>query len=308
MGNTTSLPLVSVGIPTFNRASILVKAVESVLQQTYPNIQLVISDNASTDETHSICENFCKSDPRITYIRQKANLGAANNFTEVLRHSTGEYFMWLGDDDWIDDRYISECVKVLVDNPDYSLVCGKSNYYINQEFTGQGYIMNLEQDNGCDRVLSYYQQVSENGTFYGVMRRNQISNVPMKNTMGGDWLMIAVISFLGKVQTIPSIFVNRQVRENDSYEKLAKRLGVSEFQGRYPMFSIAISASKDIFVNDNYKPLNFLAKIYLSLNIISVFIKRYNQFIPSFVAVIPKPFYPYIRSVYRFLVKKPYIN
>jgi hypothetical protein len=126
----------------------------------------------------------------------------------------------------------------------------------------------------------------------------------MKNTIGGDWLMIAIISFLGKVQTIPSIFVNRQVRENDSYEKLAARLGLSQFQGRYPISSIAISASKDIFTNNNYKPLNFLQKISLSINIISLFIVNHNLFTSFFVANTPKPFYPHIRSIYRFLVKK----
>jgi glycosyltransferase domain-containing protein len=297
-----SLPLVSVGLPTFNRASSLTKAIESVLRQTYLNIQLVISDNASTDETRSICERFNKNDQRVTYIRQKANLGAVNNFTEVLKYSTGEYFMWLGDDDWIDDHYISECVKVLVDNPDYSLVCGKSNYYINQEFTGHGYVMNLEQDNGCDRLLSYYKQVSDNGTFYGVMRKNQISNVPMENTMGGDWLVIATLAFLGKVKTISTVSVNRQTRENaDDLQELALRLGLSKFQAKYPMLSISISSARDIFENNNYSQLNIFQKVYLAVKILLLFFQKHLKY--QVVVIIamntPRILYPYFRSIYR---------
>ncbi len=299
-----SLPLVSVGLPTLNGASSLTTALKSVLQQTYPNIQLIISDNASTDETQSICEKFSKDDQRVTYIRQKANLGAANNFAEVLRCSTGEFFMWLGDDDWIDASYISECVSILINNSEYSLVSGKAQYFVNGNFKYQGNTINLEQEDAGKRLLSYYSKVSDNGIFYGVMRREQISQIPMKNTMGGDWLMIATISFLGKVKTILNISVNRQVRENDSYEKLAARLGVSKFQGKYPMLSIAVASSKDIFNNRNYQSLSFIQKVMLSCKIIVAFLSTRNllslkhRFITLVSLHTPKSIYPQVRSIY----------
>lgn len=302
-----SLPLVSVGIPTFNRASSLTKAIESVLQQSYPNIQLIISDNASTDETQSICEKFSKDDQRITYIRQEFNLGAANNFAEVLTQSTGDYFMWLGDDDWIDASYISECVSLLIDNNEYSLVSGKAQYFVNGDFKHQGNIITLEQDDPSERLLNYYRQVSDNGIFYGVMRREQISQIPMKNTMGGDWLMIATITFLGKVKTLINTSVNRAARETDSYERLAARLGVSKFQGKYPMLSIGFASSQDIFNNKNYQSLSFIEKVKLSYKIILTFLLIYN--LPSlkhkFIVLVslhtPKLIYPQIRSIYKFL-------
>jgi len=304
-----SLPLVSIGIPTFNRASSLVTAIESVLKQTYPNIQLLISDNASIDETQSICENFCKNDVRVTYIRQKSNLGATNNFKEVLKHSNGEFFMWLGDDDWIDDNYIAKCIKILAENPDYSLVCGICNYYIKEKFIEQGQIINLEQEDKSDRVLSYYQQVSDNGTFYGLMRTNQISNIPIKNVMGGDWLMIATISFLGKVKTLSNTFVNRQVRENDSPEQMAERMELSKFYGRNLMFSILISASKDIINNSNYDSLNFEKKISLLTNIFVLFGERYrlyswnNLFFSCIKEILSEQSYFYIRDIHRSIFK-----
>lgn len=305
--NHISFPLVSVGLPTFNRASSLTKAIESVLRQTYPNIELIISDNASTDDTQLICKNFSNSDQRVTYIRQKSNLGASNNFSEVLRYSTGEYFMWLGDDDWIDYSYISECIKELTEHPDYSLVVGKVLYYVNKNFAYEDIILNLIQEGECERVLSYYSQVGENGAFYGLMRRSQISKISMHNIMGGDWLVIASLAFLGKVKTIPHICVHRESNWSINYhKKLAKRLGLSNFQGNNPYISIAFSACNEIIMNIQiYENLNLLQRIILSKNILVLLIKErqfpiYKSNILEFIySSIPKWAYPQLRSLYR---------
>ena len=151
--NSENQPLVSIGIPTYNRASTLVKSIESVLQQTYKNIEVIISDNASTDKTQSICERFCDLDQRVIYIRQQTNLGAVNNFNIVLEAAKGEYFMWLGDDDWISQDYIYECMDVFIQNSGYTLVAGLANYYLEEKYLGEGTVINLQSANAFDRVL-----------------------------------------------------------------------------------------------------------------------------------------------------------
>lgn len=271
-----SMPLVSVGIPTFNRSSSVTKSIKSVLQQTYPNIQLIISDNASTDETQSICEKYSTEDHRVTYIRQEHNLGATNNFAEVLRYSTGEFFMWLGDDDWIDDRYISECVKELVKHVDYSLVSGKPLFYVNQKFAYEDIVFNLVQEDRCERLISYYTHVGENGIFYGLMRRDQISRIPITKTMGGDWLIVANLAFLGKIKTISHVCVHRESNWSvDYHKKLAKSLGLSNFQGNNPYLSIALSASKDIFQNtDIYGCLSTFQRVTLSKKLFIIVLQK----------------------------------
>ncbi len=307
--NNENQPLVSVGIPTYNRASTLVKSIESVLQQTYRNIEIVISDNASTDDTQSICEKFCNHDQRIIYIRQKTNLGAANNFKAVLEAAKGEYFMWLGDDDWISQDYIFECMNVFTQNLSYTLVAGLSNYYSGEKYLGEGAVINLEDANKCDRLLSYYRQVSDNGVFYGLMRKEDIANIPMRITIGADWLMIATLAFLGKVKTISKVSVNRQTRENDDLAKLAQRLGLSKFQVKYPRISISISAAKDIFENHNYSQLNIFQKLYLALKILILFFQRYqlpvlrHQIVVVVARTTPKLLYPYFRNIYRLFSK-----
>jgi glycosyltransferase involved in cell wall biosynthesis len=114
-----ALPLVSVGIPTRNRSHSLRCAVASVLCQTYAPVELIISDNASTDSTMQYCRDVCAVNSSILYLRSDANHGAAHNFNTVLLSSHGDYFMWLGDDDWLDAarEFVAENQEFVIDEP-----------------------------------------------------------------------------------------------------------------------------------------------------------------------------------------------
>src|ERR1700722_11490914 len=88
-------PLVSVGIPTYNRADGLRRTLRDICRQTYSNLEIIVSDNASPgEETEAVIREFADTDPRIKYYRQSSNKGAIANFRFVLANSTGEYFMW----------------------------------------------------------------------------------------------------------------------------------------------------------------------------------------------------------------------
>jgi glycosyltransferase involved in cell wall biosynthesis len=231
------VPLVSIGLPTHNRALNLKRAVESVLTQDYPNLELVISDNASTDETEIVCQQFCALDNRIRYFRQPINQGAVENFLEVLRNSKGEFFMWLADDDWLDRSYVSECLRNLKDQSSYALVCGKSKYFQGDVIFSEGAEINLLQENSKNRMLAYYRQVEDNGTFYGLMRREQLIKVPLRNVKGGDWLLIASIAFIGKIKTLETVSINRLIGGASSND---------EFRTFNLYLRIAITVFKDI--------------------------------------------------------------
>ena len=188
---------------------------------------------------------------------------------------------------------------------DYSLVAGKPLSYVKRKLAYEDIALNLMHEDGRNRLLSYYKQVGENGVFYGLICREDIANIPMKTTIGSDWLMIATLAFLGKVKTLTNVSVNRQTRENDSLEKLALRLGLSEFQAKYPMLSISMSAARDIFDNKNYSRLNIFQKIYLAMKILILFFQRYqfpklkHQVVVVVAKTTPKTLYPYFRSIYR---------
>jgi glycosyltransferase involved in cell wall biosynthesis len=114
-------PRVSVGLPVFNGEAYLAPAIESILGQTFPDLELIISDNASTDRTADICRSFADQDPRLRYFRQERNLGASPNYDFTFYQARGEYFKWAAHDDVIDPTMIERCVEVLDRYPDVQL-------------------------------------------------------------------------------------------------------------------------------------------------------------------------------------------
>lgn len=103
-------PLVTIGIPTHNRAdSYLRKTLTSALNQTYQNVEIIVSDNCSTDSTEPFIRGL--SDPRIRYFKHTNNIGANNNFNFCLAEAKGDYFLLLHDDDLIDDDFIDVCMS-----------------------------------------------------------------------------------------------------------------------------------------------------------------------------------------------------
>ncbi|QQG44077.1 MAG: glycosyltransferase family 2 protein [Candidatus Roizmanbacteria bacterium] len=95
----TNYPLVSIGVPTYNRAYGFEETLDCLIKQTYKNIEIIISNDASVDDTYKICKAYAKKDKRIKIFQQKKNLGLPKNHNFVLSKAKGEYFMWAGDDD-----------------------------------------------------------------------------------------------------------------------------------------------------------------------------------------------------------------
>jgi glycosyltransferase involved in cell wall biosynthesis len=108
---------VSIGLPVYNEITHLQNCVDSLLQQTYPNIEICISDNKSTDGTYELATRIATDHPNIRIQQQERNLGALANFNAVLDMADGEFFMWLGADDRIDATYIEKMVAELDAHP-----------------------------------------------------------------------------------------------------------------------------------------------------------------------------------------------
>src|SRR5687768_11755331 len=109
-GRTVS---VSVGMPVFNGERFIEAALDSVLAQNYGDLEVVISDNASTDDTEEICRSYAAKDDRVRYFRNRINYGIAFNFNNVFRLSSGRYFKWAASDDVCAPDFLSRCVEIL---------------------------------------------------------------------------------------------------------------------------------------------------------------------------------------------------
>ena len=114
-------PLVTIGLPVFNGQEFLDEALRSLRAQTFPNLEIVVSDNASVDRTADIIREHAAADPRIRAERQAENQGALENFRIVADRARGEYFAWAGHDDLWEPTFVEELVGVFRRNPGIGL-------------------------------------------------------------------------------------------------------------------------------------------------------------------------------------------
>ena len=111
-------PLVTVGIPTFDRPLLLARALSAVARQDYPNLEVLVADNASPgEETDHVVERYRDALAQLNYVRHEERVPQLSNFMLLVRRASGRYFMWLADDDEISPNYVSSLVEVLEDDP-----------------------------------------------------------------------------------------------------------------------------------------------------------------------------------------------
>ena len=112
-------PKLNIGIPVYNGEKFIRNCLNSILNQTFTDFEIILSDNASTDSTTSICKEYAKKDSRILFLKQKSTNKALWNFNFVLQEAKSEYFMWASADDIWHPEYIEKNLMFLEKNPDF---------------------------------------------------------------------------------------------------------------------------------------------------------------------------------------------
>src|SRR5687768_6575429 len=112
-----SEPLVTIGVPVRNGEAYLTEALAALLGQSYRNVEIIVSDNASTDGTEAIGRFFAAADPRVRYERLDGNIGPARNFNRLVELARGKYFKWAAHDDLHAADYLERCVAPLEAEP-----------------------------------------------------------------------------------------------------------------------------------------------------------------------------------------------
>ncbi|MGE3077141.1 MAG: glycosyltransferase family 2 protein [Dehalococcoidia bacterium] len=200
-------PLVSIGVPVFNGARFIESAVRSALTQTYRNLEIIISDNASTDETGEICERLCELDPRIQYVRHARNLGAGKNFNEVLRRSRGQYFKWLAHDDLMSPNFVEACVRELELDKGCVLAYPRTVIIDEVGTTIEEYGIKLRTDSGRQSTRFHDLAVAWSMCFevFGLFRSDVLKKVGgMRNFSHGDGVLLARMGMVGPFKEVPS--------------------------------------------------------------------------------------------------------
>jgi glycosyltransferase involved in cell wall biosynthesis len=174
-------PLVTIGLPVFNASRYLGECLSSLVSQTYRNIRIVISDNASTDDTVGICEEYAARDARIAIVRTEKNRGAGWNHRRVLELAKGKYFRWHGADDTIAPNFVAACVAPLEVNPQAVLA-----YPFTSIIDDDSVIVRKTSDRlplgGSDPRVRFAALLSPwsitHSPFYGVMRLSATAKLP----------------------------------------------------------------------------------------------------------------------------------
>lgn len=242
-------PLVSVGIPTYNRAKKLERAVRALLAGSYKNLEIIISDNASSDETQRICSAFSTTDSRVIYFRHVENIGPNKNFEFARGQATGKYFLWNADDDYFDPDYIRACANELERDPSLVLASGIGAFYIRDNtLAGYGNVIQCDSSVPLLRVLKYLWFVEDNSIFYGVYRVDLIDGCRPPNCLAGDWAWIAELLFRGKGKVLPSVFVHRDTGAglSSSIAGIVSALGGPRWHARFPWTAITINIAEHL--------------------------------------------------------------
>jgi len=121
--------IISIGLPVFNGEKFLREKIESILDQTFQDFELIISDNASTDKTKEICQEFLEKDQRIQYFRQEKNIGSVKNFEFVLEKAKFEYYIATAVDDQISNNYLESNLEMIRKNENCIGSVGKTNLF-----------------------------------------------------------------------------------------------------------------------------------------------------------------------------------
>jgi glycosyltransferase involved in cell wall biosynthesis len=114
-------PKITLGLLVYNGERYLGQTIDSLLSQTYGDFELLVSDNASTDGTEDICRSYATLDKRISYVRQRENIGAMGNFNYLASRATTDYFKWCAADDLIVPSFLASCIEFLESQPDFVL-------------------------------------------------------------------------------------------------------------------------------------------------------------------------------------------
>jgi glycosyltransferase involved in cell wall biosynthesis len=205
-------PPLTIGLPVYNGQNYLAESLESLLRQTYPHFQLIISDNASSDGTEEICRDYAARDSRIRYIRQPVNIGAAPNHNYLVQAARGKLFKWAAHDDLFAPKLVERCIEALDDRPELILAHAYMGIVDEHGKTLEIYDYRLATDSprASERFRSL--MFSDGGDdFYGVIRTDVMRRIhPHNSYHNAGRKLVVEMSLYGPFYQVPEVMFWRR--------------------------------------------------------------------------------------------------
>lgn len=162
--NNSKQPLVSISIPVYNAEKTIAETIQSIINQTYNNLEIIIVDNASTDNTLQVIKKF--KDPRIKIYKNNKNIGAEKNFSKCVKLAKGRYIAIFHADDVYTKNMIKKQVEVFQNNPNIAAVFTRANKINSSgEIIGESRIPSHLKNKKCYHFYEIFTSILENGNF-----------------------------------------------------------------------------------------------------------------------------------------------
>jgi len=210
------MPRVSIGLPVYNGEEFLEEALESLCAQTFEDFELIISDNASTDKTREICEDYASKDRRIRYYRNERNFGAARNYNLVFERATAQYFKWAAHDDTCGKTFLERCIEIL-DRDASVVLCYPKTRIIDEK----GKIISNDRDSLHLQSWSAHERLRQLVTSYnlcnpifGLMRSDVLRKTCVIGSyIASDYILMVELCLQGKFWEVPDFLFFRRDHE-----------------------------------------------------------------------------------------------
>ena len=262
-------PLVSVGVPTYNRPNSLHRVLESLTEQSYSNYEIIISDNCSEDpEVEKVVRHYLDKDThqRIKYHRQKSNFGAANNFRFVLDQAKGDYFFWNADDDVRSTDFIEVHTKFLESNPGYAASTSPNAMVKDFDSSERDFVTFGLDGDLTERYLQFFEHsLKSHGIFYGIYRMHIIKSCPYlgKDIIAADWAMTLYALSHGPIARLDEGYIlnaRSGVSESETHFQNYRQGFIDDIVPMYRFYS----ETKEL-----YKPLKFSDRVRIFFKIMN---------------------------------------
>ncbi|MCS6771926.1 MAG: glycosyltransferase family 2 protein [Kiritimatiellae bacterium] len=204
--------LVSIAIPLRNEERYLKRTLESICAQTYSNLQIIIADNASTDNSLQIARDYAAQDSRIEVYAHNHNIGSLANFNFVFKASRGDYFCWASGHDLMHPDCIARCVGEL-ENRKEACLCHTAALWIDETDNVTGRVLENQIDtrgtsDAQSRAIVLMYGLGYANPIYGLIRRSVLADTGlMLPVIGADVVLLLELAFRGEF-----IFVDEPLR------------------------------------------------------------------------------------------------
>jgi glycosyltransferase involved in cell wall biosynthesis len=270
-----SSPLVSVVLPVYNEELFIRETLEGILNQDYENLEIIISDNHSLDDTARFCRDFARRDQRIQFFQQSSNIGATPNAGFVTHKAKGKYIiLTAGHDKW-STNYISANVKALENHPTAVLSYG-TPCWIDEKGLPFERFSGWFDTRGLTVVSRFFFVFwGKPNPILGLIRRDIFPDLINYNFVGADNVILCQLALEGEfIHTVSTMFYRRQNRPPENHEERLKRyvsdemkISNSFFTSLFPLLRMPIELLKDVIVS----PLSLANKsmiLFLLLTVI----------------------------------------